>query len=209
MATQRVIPVEEDIDAPKIITIDQNLVPSCRGCFIAGSGQQAVNFVNNAGFACTITFDNNPISGTVFNSPINLTASGSGSNVNVTPPSSVAGATVNYYISAGAVNTGPYSIQIGGGPLYIQFKVDSLGIVVNPTPIAIPPAGTLEMVSGDGNTYNINWTNGVDPFTPPIATADGLIHTENVAAAIFAYTVSEKSPLLRIGHGGGTIIVTS
>lgn len=209
MATQRVIPIEEDIDAPKIITINGNLVPSYGGCFIAGSGQQSVNFVNNAGIACTITFDNNPISGTVFNSPIDLTASGPGSSVTVTPPSSVAGATVNYYISAGLVKTGPYAIQIGSGPLYIQFEEDSLGVLVNPTPIAIPPAGTLEMVSGDGNTYNINWNNGVDPFTPPIATADGLVHTENVAAATFGYTVAAKTPLLGIGHGKGTIVVTS
>jgi len=207
MATQRVIPIEEDAVPALVITINQNFVPSSAGCFIAGSGEQPVTFVNNSGAACTITFDVNPISGTVFTSPINLPAPLNSSNTQ-TPPANLVGATVNYYISAPGVNNGPYAIQIGPGPMYIQFAVDVLGVKVNPTPVAIPPAGTLEMLPADTNTYNVTWANGVDPFTPPITTADSQVHTEDLSLAQYSYTVQVKTPGLGTGHGGGKVVVT-
>ncbi|MGA3089957.1 MAG: hypothetical protein ABSD75_15185 [Terriglobales bacterium] len=216
MATRRVIPIDEDSLPAQQININSNLIPSPGACIIAASGQQAVTFINGSGSAITITFDDNPISGTLFSSPINLTASGSGASYTQIPtlPNNLTGATTNYYISAGSVKNGPYAVQVGAGPMYIQFTEDNQGVLVNPTPVAIPFGGTLEPVAGDGNSYNITWPNSTDPFNPLIQTVDAQVHTEWITGiAEYNFRVMKagpiRSPKLGTGHGGGTVKVQS
>src|ERR1039458_10482291 len=75
MATQRVIPIEEDTYPAQEITIqlvNNNYVPTPQACKIYGSQQQSVTFINNSGATVNITFEPNPITPTVFKEILNL-----------------------------------------------------------------------------------------------------------------------------------------
>jgi|CZKY01.1.fsa_nt_gi hypothetical protein len=216
MATQRVIPIEEDTYPAQEITIqlvNNNYVPTPQACKIYGSQQQSVTFINNSGATVNITFEPNPITPTVFNDILNLannTSSGPWSPL-------VADGTVNYFVNpAGGNSVQPYAIQVGIGPMKIQVVYDSaLGLAkCTPDPVAIPYAGTLEMDAGDSNSYSVTWKNNIDPFAPtnPLTTVDNTPHTEDVAA-LLTYTFSVQktppSPKEGTGRGGGKVIVTN
>jgi hypothetical protein len=207
MATQRVIPIEEDSYPAQVITIGSNYKPTpttLEGCIIAGSGQQSVTFTNNSGATIDIHFGTNPVLGTVFTDIIGLA---NGTSSTQTPL--VANGTANYHIKEGAtVDNGPYAIQVGSGPMYIQFSDSSTAVITNPSPVAIPYGGKLEMVPAvAGDCYTVTWT-GVDPFNPPITSADSTIHTEDISAvADYSYTVKYAGIPGSTGSGGGTVKV--
>jgi len=214
MATQRVIPIEEDTYPAKEITIqlvNNNYVPTPRACKIAGSEQQSVTFTNNSGAPVNITFEPNPITPTVFNDILNLA---NNSSSGPWPPQ-VADGTVNYFVNpVGGNSVEPYAIQVGIGPMKIQVVYNSaLGLAkCTPDPVAIPYAGTLEMDAGDSNSYSVTWKNNIDPFAPtnPLTTVDNTPHTEDVAALLtYTYTVQKTSPQEGTGNGGGRVKVTN
>ena len=218
MATQRVIPIEEDTYPAQEITIqlvNNNYVPTPQACKIYGSQQQSVTFINNSGATVNITFEPNPITPTVFNDILNLannTSSGPWSPL-------VADGTVNYFVNpVGGNSVEPYAIQVGIGPMKVQVVYNAaLGLAkCTPDPVAIPYAGTLELDSGDGNSYSVAWKNNLDPFAPnnPITTVDNTPHTEDLSAVLtYTYTVQQTPPPPRIkqgtGNGGGRVKVTS
>jgi hypothetical protein len=215
MATQRVIPIEEDSYPAKVITIqlvNNKYVPTPQACKIYGSQQQSVTFTNNSGVPINITFEPNPITPTVFNDINNL-----GNGLSDTQLPQVANGTVNYFVNpVGGNSVDPYAIQVGIGPMKIQVVYDSANAVAlcTPDPVAIPYAGTLEMDSGDGNSYSVTWKNNVDPFAPnnPLTTVDNTPHTEDLSALVgYTYTVQKTPPPIKqgTGRGGGKVIVTN
>jgi hypothetical protein len=204
MATQRVIPIEVDSYPAKVITINPGYVPTPQACKIAGSAQQEVTFTNNSGATIDIRFDGIPVIGNVFSDITGLT---DGNSSDPQLPQ-VANGTANYRVYVGGVKQagGPYAIQVGNGPMYIQVTNVATGPMTNPDPVAIPYGGTLEMLPGDAHTYGVSWKNNLDPFTPPITKVDSTPHTEQLSAiADYKYTVTKTEIKFGTGNGGGTV----
>ncbi len=217
MAKAHVIPIEaDDVSAPQVIKITGAGVasPAAR---IIGAGQ-SVTFINNYGSPVDIQFDPNSIAPTtVFNDIIGL----SPANSNTQKPQ-VANGSVNYYVKVGSGPAqGPYAIQVGAGPLYIQVSYNPASgkALVNPNPAMIPCKGTLEMVSTDYN-YDVAWTTG-DPFAPALTSvgvSNNTPHQESKGAiGDHAYTVTKYGTSQNTrggvtaagGGGGGTVKVKS
>jgi len=189
------------------ITIGTTFEPSPKGCIIAPPGTLSITFTNNSGAPISIQFETNPVypNQIVFNNISNLA-----NNTSNTQQPQVANATVNYNVIANGTSHGPYAIQVGNGPMYVQVTYDTTKSAgqCNPDPIAIPPGGTLEMVSTD-YTYEVAWPTS-DPFTPPLqwiyaGVANNTPHTANNSVADYGYTVAKYPPLKDAGNGGGTI----
>jgi hypothetical protein len=191
------------------ITIGTTFEASPKGCTIAPPGTLSITFTNNSGAPISIQFETNPVypNQIVFNNISNL-ANGTSN----TQQPQVANATVNYYVTSGATSHGPYAIQVGIGPMYVQVTYDNAKGAgqCTPDPIAIPPGGTLEMVSTD-YTYSVGWPTS-DPFTPPLqwiyaGVANNTPHTANNSVADYSYTVTKYPQLKLAGSGGGVIKV--
>jgi hypothetical protein len=115
---------------------------------------------------------------------------------------------VNYTVSVNGTNVGgPYSIQAGTGPIYVQVLYTAGQGDSSPDPVALPVAGTLEMVCLDPHAYNVGWNT--QPFSTPLnltAQTGNAAHTANVTAGTYTYTLTLKTtPLL--GIGGGKVII--
>ncbi len=201
-------PANDTVQQISISYVNATLTLTPQGVIIA-AGEQ-VSFVNSAGSqgAISITFNPNPpsppTSPTMFNNISNLQP---GSSQTQTAPNT--NGSVNYTVTAGGNSFGPYAIQVGIGPLYIQISNNDC----EPGIAAIPPRGMLLMYSTDSGSkasYNVLWPgSGAGPFTPPIQTAAGGMQN-NVASAgsatvgQYSYTVS-KPPLE--SPGGGKVII--
>jgi hypothetical protein len=209
MAAARVIPREE---AVRTITYDYNgstLTVSAPAIMIGSTDQ--VNFsssLNSTG-PIVITFAANPPvpnppGPTLFNNITLLR----GETIGQVPQA--ANGSVNYTATAGGQTFGPYAIQVGAGPLYVQINNSN----TIPDPAVIPKGGTLEMYSTDGVTYGISWPSTGDPFpTPPPGlttvnpgVSNNIPYTETSKVAIYAYSLAV---LDKLGIGGGKVIVTN
>jgi hypothetical protein len=168
---------------------------------------RTATFTNNSGSAVDIRFDPNPVypSVIVFNDIVGLS-----SNHTNTQTPQVANGSVNYHVVVGATRYGPYAIQVGSGPLYIQLSYDSATgkILSTPDSPVIPAGGTVEMVSADF-TYNVSWSNG-DPFTPAptsvgVGVSNNIPHQENASQGDYTYQLTPSGN--GTGSGGGKVIV--
>jgi hypothetical protein len=205
----RHLPVDRDFVPSQTITIGTNFEPSPKGCTIAPPGTLSITFTNNSGTTIDIQFETNPVypNQIVFNNVSNL-ANGTSN----TQQPQVANATVNYNVIAGGTPYGPYAIQVGNGPMYVQITYDTTKSAgqCTPDPIAIPPGGTLEMVSTD-YTYTVGWLTS-DPFTPALnwvydGVANNTPHTANNSLGDYSYTVAKYPKIQNSGSGGGTVKV--
>ena len=177
-----------------------------RALIIQGSGQQNITFTNNSTSTVNITFQPNPVypASVVLNNIANLAPNGTNTQ---TPQ--VANGSVNYYVTVGRTQYGPYAIQVGSGPLYVQISYDSIsGTVVSvPETAVVPVGGTLEMDSTDF-TYGVSWSNE-DPFTPALNSV-GVGTTNNSPVQLTApegtYPANFSMPG-NTGPGGGRVII--
>src|SRR5260370_18290990 len=92
--------------------------------------------------------------------------------------------------------------------MYVQATYDTAKSAAQctPDPVAIPPGGTLEMVSTD-YTYAVGWPTS-DPFTPPLqwiyaGVANNIPHTANDSLADYSYTVAKYPPIKYDANAGG------
>jgi hypothetical protein len=166
-----------------------------------------VTFANSASSTApiNITFNSNPPVVTnppgpvLFNNTPNLQP-GIGDEQQPQAPNG----SVNYYVNVvGGPSFGPYAIQVGAGPMYIE--ITSLNS--EPDPILIPKGGTLQMYSNDNNTYDIGWPSfnpfpGLTQANP--GAANNNPYTQSGPAQNYAYSVSVNG---QDGPGGGTIKV--
>jgi hypothetical protein len=190
------------------ITISSSYGASPQGLIV--SQGDTVMFQNNSSSTITITWVT-PVAGQPVSSNISVAPGTSGGfqapNYN---------ASGNYYVYANGVQqSGPYGIQVGAGPMYVQVTYNNgLGTpVCTPDPVVIPwgnatvGRGKLQMIAGDSNTYSVGWTNG-DPFTPPLTTVpDGVVHTDILGVGDYPYTLSKNGIAAGGGNGGGTVKV--
>lgn len=189
------------------VTIDNTFTPS-RKAFIVALGDQ-VDFVNNSGASITIQFEPNPPGPVVsadLSAPNGATAGFVAPNTN---------ASANYYIYSGGVQeSGPYAIQVGTGPLYVQVSYSTVHLAgqCTPDPIALPYGGALEMISNDYN-YTVTWPNG-DPFqglnSIGVGAPNNSPHTEKLSALLdYRYRVTKTAQGIKegTGNGGGTVKV--
>jgi hypothetical protein len=115
---------------------------------------------------------------------------------------------VNYSLSVNGVQVGgPYAIQVGNGPLYVEItNSDS-----EPDPIMVPYQGTLTMFSNDPTTtYSIHWptTNPFPGLTEalPGATNNNAYTQVGPKGQSYGYRIGIK---FQDGPGGGTIRIGS
>jgi hypothetical protein len=203
MSAARNIPIPE---ATWTISIDSTFTPTPTGK-IVGHGD-TVNFANNSGAAITIQFAPNSPSPPVSS---NLSAPKGGGAGFVAPTTDAA---ANYFIYEGVLQrSGPWAIQVGNGIMYITVN----NAMCAPDPLAIPgpngptPGGNVAMCSSDGKTYNVNWPNLGDPFSPQINSvnpcpASTYSTVQPGSANInYGYTVASAGPAKY--QGGGTVKV--
>lgn len=203
------------------ITINSSFAPSPAGCFIQAG--QNVTFTNSSGATIDIKFAVNPITPTVFSPDITgLSPTAPNNTATRTPSAQVPDGSVNYYVWSGGVQvSGPYAIQVGSGPMFVQISTSSGNVVCNPPTVAIPHnastgGGTLEMVSTD-HTYNIGPASFSNMFNKPLTSAavsGNESHTNIGSLGSFDFTAAQQvSPRLGSGSGsgggGGTVKVQS
>ena len=163
------------------------------------TNSDAVSFHNGASFPVNIVFTS------VFG-PLTVPA-GQTQSPNGGPGVNT---TINYTIynaSTGAKTGGPYSIQIGTGPLVVN--ISSLN--PTPDPIALPPGGQLKFVSDA--KYNIAWSSNQMPVTAwtpqPLQLVAGtnpiMTALPAVINQVLTYTLTNATEI----HGGGTVNVGS
>lgn len=207
MAAARNLPPMDDLPpvgdpAPYSVSISSaGVVSPATGIM---TNAQSVQFTNNTSAQITVTFQPDGQGVTTFP---NTTVPPNGGTATVAPQTS--NRTANFNIDGS--NNFPYAIQVGAGPLYILVSWDAPNSEADcqPSPAVIPAGGTVQMfrASTDSHTYSVQWPNiNVNPFTPPLTSADGLVHTANTTGN-FGYTLDAPSPGEQIGHGGGTIKV--
>ena len=204
MTAARHIPITDTVYT---IDIDSTFTASPK-CLIVQQGD-TVNFQNNSGSTVTIEFLPNPPGQSVSG---NITIP-NGSGAGFTAPNYNAAANYDIYVGT-TKESGPYAIQVGTGPFYIQLYDTSAGIITNPSPIVIPVGGYLEMISSDLN-YNVsNWTPA-DPFSPPLTSVqvgapNNSPHQENTGDGLdYTYKLTKATPGGTTGNGGGTVKVKS
>lgn len=198
MSAARVIPMDQT-EWP--IAIDSTFTATPQGITVQPGDQ--INFENNSEVAVNIQFLPNPPGEAVY--PSMNVAVGPKSSNGFTAPSYNASANYNIYVGATKQAGGPYAIQVGVGPLYIQVTYTDGEGECSPDPAVIPHGGNLRMVETDHHSYSVGWKGGKNPFNPPLATVGS--HQSTASAGQYEYTVSGGGPIL--GGGGGTIIITS
>jgi hypothetical protein len=227
MATARVIP-REDIVQPINFTYSGTTLTVSSPAIIVGA-TDSITFANlSATATISIAFAANPpvINPTGPTGPVlfNSMILGPGSSNAQTPMA--ANGSVNYTVTAGGTTFGPYSIQVGAGPLYVQVASSQ----TTPETVSLPKGGTLEMYSTDV-TYYVSWTAMGDPFaTPPGLTEvlkatsgsdPNVPHTVTANVALYVYALGTSAPapdkrkeeglieISRVGGpgGGGKVVV--
>jgi len=190
------------------ITIDSGFVPSPLGDFNQG---QDVTFTNNSGATIDIKFAPNPITPTVFTDILGLSPTAPNNTATRTPQ--VTNGSVNYYVWSGGVQkSGPYPIQVGTGPMFVQIT----NSIATPEEVAIPHTavggGTLQMVSTDV-PYDIGPPSFSNMFNKPLTKADNTSHTNIGSVGSFDYTITASAPGRAMGGGkvgvmgGGRVII--
>jgi len=184
------------------IVIEDGFAPSSQGIII--SPGDTVLFVNNTRYPVNIVFDPTSQPEPMF------------SDTPVIPPGESYVATTSpdldgsemYRVYSGGVkqNGGPYVIQVGRGPLYIEV---THGITA-PDPAVIPAGGTLRIIDSANHSYTvIDWKKSgnscPNPFNPPLAAVGN--HEVTAGTGEYSYTLSSCNPI--VGDGGGTIKVSS
>jgi hypothetical protein len=201
-AARNLPPLEDPVQDITITYANSTLTLSPQGVIIA-KGEQ-VNFMNSQSSqaAINITFNPNPpgppAGPTMFTNITNLQPGATNSQ---TAPST--DGSVNYTVTAGGKTYGPYAIQAGVGPLYVQVTNEKGQGNCLPDPAVIPLGGNLRMAETDHHSYTVGWEGGSNPFNPPLSTVGS--HQATASAGEYEYTVSEGPAE---GGGGGKIIVT-
>jgi hypothetical protein len=208
MAAARVISFGENVP-DQLITINSSFAPSPEGCFIQAG--QNVTFTNGSGAVIDIKFAPNPITPTVFTDITGLSPTAPNNTATRAPSSQVPNGSVNYYVYLGGVlQSGPYAIQVGTGPMFVQISTSGGNVVYTPATAAIPHqvsigGGTLELVSTD-YSYNIGPASFSNMFTPHLTQAlvsGNNPHTNIGAVGGFDYTATQQQPSPKLGGGGG------
>ena len=121
---------------------------------------------------------------------------------------------MNYFITpAGGAAYGPFSIQVGTGPIYVQVTLGNGSGFSAPDQIAVPAGGALEMINMDPHEYGISWpgipTNPFNPYLTDVGGAGGnVLHTATAAAgSSYTYKITPKQPTPVLGIGGGRVII--
>ena len=207
MATARVIPFEDNVAAQNVNVTSTGALPE--GCFLQAG--QAITFTNNSGASIDITFVPNPVlpNQVVFNDILGLSPTAP-NNTNTQTPQ-VPNGSVNYNVNVGGTQYGPYAIQVGNGPMYVQIT----NSVCTPDPVAIPHnvtvgGGTLELVSTDVN-YAVGPATFSQRFAPTLTTVgvglrNNTPHRDLSGAGNYNYTVAPTA-IAAGGGGGGTVRV--
>jgi hypothetical protein len=169
-----------------------------------------VNFTNdpNSTAPISITFNPNPTGvpnppGPVLFSSIPASSPLQPGATSQEQPQATNGS-VNYFVTVeGGATFGPYAIQVGSGPLYVEIA----GSSSQPDPIMVPKGGTLQMYSNDTNTYRIGWT-ALDPF-PGLTQANpgwsnNNPYTQSGPVRGYPYTITVEG---QQGPGGGRVII--
>jgi len=187
------------------ITVGGQFVTSPQG-IVVGYGD-TVNFQNTSGSDITIQFLSNAPGGAVYPN-MNL-AVPNGNTVGFQVPSVDCAANYNVVVNGGVVNTDPYVIQVGNGPMYVLVTGTVVSPNFNPGTVAVPLGnaatgmGTLQMKSDLPNNVPIYWVT--DPFNPGI-TQPGPAQPVKGGTTAGEYDYSTTpSPLLRAG--GGKVII--
>ncbi|MGO9862400.1 MAG: hypothetical protein ACLPLR_02215 [Terriglobales bacterium] len=197
----------------EIITIGANFTPSPQAVIVAPGTE--IEFVNNTGFTINITFNPNPPGSPpppaqlLFNNTPNIAPGGN----NTQSPLCANGST-NYMVNVvGGASYGPFAIQVGNGPLYVQLSYVNSVVECDPGEVMIPIGGTLQMVNTDSNSYSIGWGVVTNPFNPPLTTVGGVsgnvVHQSIAPAGTYTYTAGKSMHKLVPGHGGGKIVITN
>jgi hypothetical protein len=189
-----------------------------------------VTFANSSSSsaAITITFAPNPPGitnppGAPLFTPTTITIQPGQNSGARTLPANTNGA-VNYTVSVSGTQVGgPYAIQAGTGPLYVQIT----DFIPNPNEVAVPPTagssqGMLEMYSTDEPYYTVQWP-ALNPF-PGLTKAYISGSTSNKAyaqsgpATIYSYTIPDPPTAAESGTvrpspiaigGGGKVVIQS
>jgi hypothetical protein len=209
MTAARHIPIADTVYT---ITIDSTFTPTPGGLIVQQG--DTVNFQNNSGSEITIQFVPNapgqPVSGNI---TINSNSSGG-----FVAPNYDASANYDIYVGTTKESGGPYVIQVGNGPIYVQATWNvALGIgQTNPSPVAVPLQGTLEIFSTDTTSYKATWPNTGNPFTLPhplTTVVPGVVNnvsytaTSAIAEYKFNLVKTTPDPKVGTGSGGGTVRV--
>jgi hypothetical protein len=214
MAAAPNLPVPEN--ALPNITVDNTYTPTPQG-IVVGQGDP-VTFYNNSGVDILIEFQTNVLDGqnqTPVYAPMNLPVSDGDSNGFTAPNANCA---ANYYIynadvTPPAVLSGPFVIQVGSGPMYVNVTQSNNVLVFTPDAVAVPlgnaasGAGYLEINSEIPNTVvPIYWAT-TDPFNPGI-TESGPPQPVQTGTAPGEYDYSNTPSPVGL-TGGGKVIIQS
>jgi len=196
MSAARAIPVTAT-EWP--VTIDNTFTPK-PPAFIIEPGD-SVKFINNSGSDINIQFDPTSQPAPMFsNTPVIR----NGQSYLVTSPNLNGSELYAVYVGNNKQNGGPYAIQVGTGPLYIEVTAGN----TLPDPAVIPVNGTLRIIDNANNPWTVGWEKNSNPipnpFNPPLTTVGS--HQVTAAAGQYDYVLSSDEPIL--GNGGGTIIVS-
>ena len=203
MTAARHLPIADTVYT---LMIDSTFTPSSKGLIVQQG--DTVNFQNYSGSDITIQFQPNPPGESV---SANIGISTGNTSGFIAPNYNAA---ANYYIYVGSTEkSGPFAIQVGTGPMYVQIVSTVAGITTNPSPVAMPAGGYLEMISNDYN-YNVGNWSPVDPFSPALTSVgvgagNNSPHQENTTNAVVDYTykLTAATPGATTGSGGGTVKV--
>jgi plastocyanin len=212
MSAARHLPMNEVVQT---ITIDSTLTPTPQAVKVAPGTE--IEFVNNSGDTINITFNANPPGSpppnaqVLFNNTANI---GPGESDTLTPL--LSNGSTNYMVNVvGGSSYGPFAIQVGNGPLYVQVTYDSTNNVAmcDPGTVVIPVGGALQMINTDSNSYNIGWGGITNPFNPALTTVGGnqgnSIHQGTASAGTYTYTAGKVSAGEVPGVGGGKVIISN
>jgi hypothetical protein len=183
------------------VTIDNTFTPK-PPAFIIEPGD-TVKFINNSGSDINIQFDPTSQPEPMFSNTPVIPKNG-GTYVATTSPGVNGSELYSIYVGTTKQNGGPYAIQVGTGPLYVEVT----NAETAPDPAVIPVGGTLRIIDSANNPWTVGWKQGgnpcPNPFNPPLTTVGNHQVTANTGK--YDYTLSSGGPIL--GNGGGTIIVS-
>jgi plastocyanin len=215
MSAARHIP-REQADVTQTITIGTNFTPTPQAVKVLTGTD--IEFVNNSGQTINITFNPNPPGSPPPNAQVLFTNTpnfGPGGSSILTPL--LANGSTNYMVNVvGGASYGPFAIQVGNGPLYVQVTFDTTEneVMCNPGTVVIPVGGALQMVNTDSNSYSIGWGAGItNPFNPPLIVVGGFqgnaIHQGLGVAATYNYSASKLDAGGVPQAGGGKVIFSN
>jgi len=189
------------------ISIDATYTPSPQGLIVQPGDQ--VSFFNDVGAGVSITIycqpnppaAQLPYTTTPPNQVIQIGPISYGSSSGFTAPN--VNSAMNYFVYASGVQqTGPFSIQVANGPLWVQVNNGSW-----PDNVGIPVGGTLAMLSQTSQSYGLTWQPS-DPFTTPLDTVGPTGNSPHTASANALGTYAYSStPKLGARPGGGNVII--